>query len=129
MKTTFLYCLLLVIVNTCNPKQERQTEFDDPNCFFTEDHDLKIEGVLTINSKGIPLIDFTDSVFNGKIRIINKELYPDIYMNYDAYLFHKNPEDTACTVNIYGHYVSPVDTTNWVHDRRDFYVHQMGYSF
>ncbi len=94
-----------------------------------EIEEIEITGSLTLDSKGNALVDFNDSIFNGKIRIVGEASYQSIYENYDAYLSIKNVNDTECKISVYGHYTLPVDSTNWAHDRRDFHAHQISFGF
>ncbi len=123
-----LFLTLITLFASCNVDQSNKQSFDDPNCLFLEDRDMNITGNLTLDSKGNALLDFTDTVYNGKLKIVSsKSLYKDIYMNYDAFLSMKSTNESVFKVTIYGHYLSPIDTINWLNKRRNFYVHSISF--
>lgn len=103
---------------------------DHPNCrFLSKDDDVVIEGFLFLDSKQNIFLEFEDSLFNGKLKLLSdKEMYESIYRMYDSYLSFKNPEDGPFRVSIYGHYMEVgITEWPWPHRRREFYVHQIGF--
>lgn len=123
--------IVLLIFSCKNEKEvtESITKKTAYYCLTNEIEEIEITGSLTLDSKGNALVDFNDSIFNGKIRIVGEASYQSIYENYDAYLSIKNVNDTECKISVYGHYTLPVDSTNWAHDRRDFHAHQISFGF
>ncbi len=88
---------------------------------------MNVEGDLFIDSKGNVLVDFEDLKYNGKLKLIMSD-YEYTYKYYDAFLSFKNFDEKTCKATIFGHYIEPIDTTNWLNDRKKFHVHALSFS-
>lgn len=127
-KNRVFLTILIIFVTSCKQNPEK-TATDEFHCLQSENSLINIEGTLNLDSKGNALVDFVDSTYNGKIKIVGKEIFKSIYSNYDAFLSLKNIENCEFNVLVYGHYVTPIDTNNWVNKGRDFHAHTMSFGY
>ncbi len=129
----FLFLSLFFFSCQTSPTTTKKatSPYDHPNCYFLEDgeEEISIEGFLFLDSKQNIFLEFEDSLFNGKLKLLSDpEMCASIHRAYDSYLVFKNPEDGPFRVDIYGHYMEVgVTEWPWPHRRREFYVHQISF--
>ncbi len=120
----FFGALILLLVS-CDLEKTNSEIVKNIKC-PSESSMITVEGDLFIDSKGNVFLDFEDTKYNGKLKLIMSD-YDYIYKYYDAFLSFKNFDEKTCKAIIFGHYIEPIDTTNWLNDRRNFHLHTVSF--
>ncbi len=103
MKHIFLggVLILFLFLVSCNPnKPDKETpDFHCP----PDSSMITVEGNLFLDSKGNIFLDFVDTKYNGKLKLVDKSHYKYIYDYYDDFLSIKNVDESSCKARIWGH--------------------------
>ncbi len=110
--------ILILLLESCNFKKSNNEIVDTIKC-PVESSMIIVEGDLFLDSKRNV---FLDTKYNGKFKLIMSD-YDYIYRYYDDFLSIKNFDEKTCKVRIFGHYLEPIDTTDYLNYRREFHLH------